>query len=331
MPGKWVEIPEEAKREASRVDLLTYLQERDPGNLVPMGNGTYKTKDHDSLKISNGKWFWWTKNIGGASAVDYLMKVRDVTYPEAVQEVLGCRSFDEPIRHRPERPKEPPREKPELVLDIVDGFPKQVHAYLRARGLAKDVLYYCYKKGYVFQSKTHQNAVFVGYDAQGKPRYGATRGTRFSSSFKGELTGSDKRYAFKILAETESSDVHLFEAAIDLLSYVSLDYMENKSELLPWQSANYLSLAGVYKQPEKGEEVRPAALEQFLSDHPEIKTIHLHLDNDEVGRGATEGIIKAYSDRFTVLDEPPAEGYKDVNEELVAIVQPQKKRGDRCL
>ena len=30
----------------------------------------YCTAEHDSLKISNGKWYWWSRGFGGYSALD---------------------------------------------------------------------------------------------------------------------------------------------------------------------------------------------------------------------------------------------------------------------
>ncbi|MFR4560725.1 MAG: topoisomerase, partial [Flavonifractor plautii] len=54
-------------QQARQVDLLTYLQCHDPGELVHVSGGTYCTKSHDSLKISNGKWCWWSHNIGGST------------------------------------------------------------------------------------------------------------------------------------------------------------------------------------------------------------------------------------------------------------------------
>ena len=42
------------------------------------------------------------------------------------------------------------------------------------------------------------------------------------------------------------------------------------------------------------------------------------LDNDEVGRAATAGIIKGLKEDYLVIDEAPSEG-KDVNEELMLL------------
>jgi hypothetical protein len=39
---------------AKKMDLLTYLQTYEPQELVHFGGNTYCTREHDSLKISNG-------------------------------------------------------------------------------------------------------------------------------------------------------------------------------------------------------------------------------------------------------------------------------------
>lgn len=42
-------------------------------------------KSHDSLKLSNGKWMWHSKGVGGRTALDFLIKVRGFSFIEAVQ------------------------------------------------------------------------------------------------------------------------------------------------------------------------------------------------------------------------------------------------------
>jgi len=59
---------------AKQIDLLTYLQRNDPDELVHAGGGEYCTKAHDSLRISNGLWCWHSRDIGGKTALDYLMR-----------------------------------------------------------------------------------------------------------------------------------------------------------------------------------------------------------------------------------------------------------------
>ena len=74
-----------------QIDLLSYLREFEPSNLV-MVKGTsnvYCTAEHDSLKISNGKWYWWSRGFGGYSALDYLIKVKEYDFVEAVEILTG--------------------------------------------------------------------------------------------------------------------------------------------------------------------------------------------------------------------------------------------------
>ena len=59
--------PEQIKR-AKQKDLLTYLQHYEPQELVHFSGNVFITRTHDSLKISNGKWCWWSQGIGGRSA-----------------------------------------------------------------------------------------------------------------------------------------------------------------------------------------------------------------------------------------------------------------------
>lgn len=73
-------IAPEVVTEAKRMDLLTYLRTYEPGQLVRVSGNTYCTREHDSLKISNGKWMWWSRGIGGRTALDYLIKVKELSF-----------------------------------------------------------------------------------------------------------------------------------------------------------------------------------------------------------------------------------------------------------
>ena len=90
-------IAPEVVQEVKRMDLLTYLKNYEPHELVHFSGNTYTTKTHDSLKISNGKWMWWSKGIGGRSALDYLIKVRDYTFMEAVEALAGLAGVMPPV------------------------------------------------------------------------------------------------------------------------------------------------------------------------------------------------------------------------------------------
>lgn len=120
-------IAPEVITEAKRMDLLTYLREYEPGELVKFSSNTYTTRTHDSLKISNGKWMWWSRGIGGKSALDYLIKVRGMDFVEAVQTIMGNGSVSFPtcknIKSYEEQPLLLPQKSPttEVVFDYLFG------------------------------------------------------------------------------------------------------------------------------------------------------------------------------------------------------------------
>lgn len=299
---------------ARQIDLLSYLQTYEPGELVKLPGNNYCTREHDSLKISNGKWHWFSRGIGGRSALDYLVKVKEMPFTDAVRLLTGA-----PIQtYVPPKERAAPKER-KLLLPEVDSNCDDVKKYLQGRGIHPTIIDYCIENKLLFQTVNYKNALFVGYDNTGKPRYGALRST--FSAYKSEATGSDKRYSFSIAANPTADTVHVFESAIDLLSFATLQLYEGGD----WKSMSMLSLAGVFAPKRQG--VVPLALSRFLSENPHIKTLRLHLDNDEVGRAAAAGIVEGLND-YTVIDESPGSG-KDVNEQLQLKVGLMKRKEDR--
>lgn len=298
---------------ARSVDLLTYLQRKEPDQLVRISSNTYCTREHDSLKISNGAWHWFSQNIGGYSALDYLIKVKGFSFQEAMHAVTGDSGLT--VHYQ----KQEEKQKPQRVLlpNFVEN-PKRVRRYLVDRGIHPHIIDYCISHGLLYEEAKFHNVVFLGYDPQGEVRYGAVRST--TSPYKGDLTGSSKRYSFSISGD--SREMHLFECAIDLLSYATMELETGRN----WKRDTLLSLAGVYIT--KREDVVPVALEQYLLDHPGMETIHLHLDNDTIGRGAVIGIVNGLKAKYTILDEPPRYG-KDVNEMLQIMKHTKKKECER--
>lgn len=293
---------EEQIRQARKVDLLSFLQKTDPDRLVRVSGNTWCLKDHDSFRISNGKWNWFSRGFGGKNAIDYLMTVEGMSFTEALREVFGIGEMPISVQ------KEHPQTKRKLILPEKNDNNKQVLHYLQGRGIHPVILKYCIDHDLLYESKPYQNAVFIGYDKEHIPRYAAIRSTK--SAYKGEATGSDKRFSFSIADPGDSGHLHLFESAIDLLSFATLEYLKGRD----WKQDAILSLAGVF--PYKREKVLPVALEQFLEEHPDIKEIHLHLDNDDTGRGASQGIQESLKRRYDIWNQPVPIG-KDFNDYLI--------------
>lgn len=267
-------IPPEVVAKAKEMDLLTYLKNYEPSELVHFGGSTYCTRTHDSLKISNGKWCWFSRGIGGKTALDYLIKVREIPFTEAVEMIVG-QAAAHPPTYEPAAKKDAPKV---LLLPPASRCATHAISYLSGRGIDREVIDFCLATGRLYESEgRYHNVVFVGHDQYGKARYANLRG--IGSDFKGECNGSDKRFSFNIPAEN-SKILHLFESAIDLLSFATI----RKLNGMEWRKDHLLSLAGVYQPREKIEESAvPLALTKYLSDHPEIKLIVLRLDNDRAG------------------------------------------------
>ena len=85
----YVQLDPEVIEQARQMDLLSYLQRYEPSNLKRVAGNVYCTREHDSLKIFNGKWYWWSRGIGGVSALDYLIKVREYGFVKAVKALTG--------------------------------------------------------------------------------------------------------------------------------------------------------------------------------------------------------------------------------------------------
>ena len=298
-------IAPEVITEAKRMDLLTYLREYEPGELVKFSSNTYTTRTHDSLKISNGKWMWWSRGIGGKSALDYLVKVRGMDFVEAVQTIIGNGSVSFPTYENIKSYEEQP-----LLLPEKSPTTDVVFDYLFGRGIDYEIINHCLEQELIIESLPYHNAVFIGYDENKEPKYAAYRATN-QSRIMGDCTGSKKQYSFRLTAEN-TGEVHLFECAIDLLSYATLMKLEGKD----WRQFNLVSLAGVYSPKQKIEDSKvPVTLGRLLEKDKTIRRIVLHLDNDIAGRKATKALQTILSDKYEVVDDPPQYG-KDVNDFL---------------
>lgn len=295
-------IPPEQLARAREVDLLTYLRCFEPQELVHISGSTYATRTHDSLKISNGKWFWWSRGIGGRNALDYLTAVEGLWLPEAVQRILG------------ESPCIPPPPKPavlypktEFTLPPKHADNRRVFAYLRSRGIDAEIINHCIKHGLLYESEQYHNCVFVGF-AGDRPAYAMQRGTLQERRFVGEVAGSDKRYSFAVpMTPRDSPTLCVFESAIDALSYLTLLKQQGQD----WRKANTLSLGGI--STEKGRGL-PPPLSQYLKTAPHISRVVLCLDNDAPGR-MSAALLRELLRGYEVIDKPPVRG-KDYNDLL---------------
>lgn len=294
-------------RRARQMDLLTYLSYYDPGNLRHVSGNVYSTVEHDSLIISNGKWCWFSRGIGGSNALEYLIRVKQIPFLDAVERLIGQPA--EPIPQYRQQTG-PPKEftMPELNNDTTRAY-----TYLVNRGIDPEIIKWCIEHKLIYETKAYGNVLFMGYDKTGTPKHGCLRST--FSDYKRDVKGSDKRFTFKLVRADSPRKVHVFESVPDLLSYATCVKLSGEN----WRKESYLSLGGI------GGRKLPKALEQFLQDYPDISHIYLHLDNDDPGREATKNIQALLKEKYVVKDQPPPDG-KDYNDYLKSHKHEIKKK-----
>ncbi|MBP3621510.1 MAG: toprim domain-containing protein [Lachnospiraceae bacterium] len=307
-------IKKEDVARAKEMDLLTYLQNYEPWELKHIKGNFYQTVSHDSLKISNGMWYWWSKGIGGKSALDYLIKVRDIPFQEAVQMIIGNVELKEPIRVEPVK-----EVKKSLVIPEASDTNNRAMSYLSKRGIDEGILKELYDVGLWYETKDYHNVAFVGVDDAYSIKLVTVRGT--VGAFKNTVAGSDRHFPVRLVPEMSgeysirNNVVHLFEAPIDMLSYMTL----MKQMGTDYRQHNFIALCGIYKPKENLEESTvPIGLSQYLKERTYTKTICLHLDNDRAGRESAKALNVILSKKgYTVIDQPPPEGFKDCNDFLM--------------
>ena len=269
---------------ANRADIADFL--RTQGETLERAGNEYRWKRHDSLTVRENKWYRHSQSKGGGP-IDFVMEFYGRSFTEAVQLLTG-----ELGEGKPEQTAPPPLSDFRLPPRSPD--PGQVKRYLtEARRIDEDVTGFFFSTGDIYEEAAHHNAVFVGRDEDGVPRYAHQRGT--AGSFRLDVKGSDK--AFNFCYRGEGEKLFVFEAPVDLLSFLCLFKKD-------WQKHSYLSLGGV------GEK----ALVRFLSDRPSVKTIYLCLDSDEAGNEACSRIAKLTPEGLTVHRLVPL--FKDWNEVL---------------
>lgn len=311
-------LTQEQINRAREIDLLTYMQTYEPQELVHFSGNTYCLREHDSLKISNGKWYWWSQRIGGYNALDFLIKVRDMSFIDAVETLTGRTD----VSYTPAPAQSKINEPKELILPEKNDNERRVIAYLCKRGIDSSIVFECIKQGRLYESRKYHNAVFVGTDEYGEVKYASWRGTG-DKRVLGECPGSDKAFSFRIEGGSGKS-VHCFEAAIDLLSYATLCKMQGRN----WCNFSLISMGGIAAPKDKSESMSvPPALKTFLESHPDTAKIYLHFDNDEPGRDAAEALKKLLESEFEVEIRHPNEG-KDYNDYLQIYRQNQREMDD---
>lgn len=273
----------------------------------------YTLKEMDSIRIYNRThWFRWSrqydKGENGGSQIDFLRVFAGMEIKEAVFWLLdfaGYRRNENVCRKAVAVnyvKKAEVKQKKAFILPEPAVNNNYLYSYLNEkRAISITVIDYFIKSGLIYEARDYHNIVFKGNDKSGNTRFASMRGVfdHNGKGFRCDVGGSDKNYGFHVFND-DSDELIIFEAAIDLISYMDIcnDFETNK-----------LALGMLSDAP----------LTTFLKEHPQVKKIRLSLDNDEPGRKAAGELKTKYEGlSYEVSDCPPPHPYKDYNEWLVA-------------
>ena len=269
---------------ANAANLEDFL--RAQGETLLRSGKEYRWKAHDSLTVCGNKWFRHSQSKGGYP-VDFVMEFYGKSFPEAVQLLTG--------ETGEAQPEADPAPSPAFRLPLRNVTNANVLNYLtQERKLSPSLVNFFIAVGDIYEDAAHHNAVFVGRDADGHPRYASSRGIQ--EKFRQDLAGAEK--AFSFAHRGTDKQLLVFEAPIDLLSFIEL-FPKN------WQQHSYLALGGVSAK----------ALQQFLSERPDVERVFLCLDADKAGEDACKRLAALLPDTVSVTRIQPC--MKDWNDVLV--------------
>lgn len=298
----YVYFTDEQKQRANAVDLVDFLH-RQGEKLLKSGREKRLASDH-SITVRGNQWFDHASEKGGC-AIDFVQMFYGKSFPDAVTMLLNG---EQGQAYRPSEQRRPEPPKP-FVLPEAHSDMRRVYAYLtKTRCIDREVVSFFAKAKMLYEDSKYHNAVFVGFDQDGIARHAHKRGTYTQGEpFKGNIDSCDPRYSFHYTGRSDT--VYVFEAPIDLLSFLSL-YQKD------WQQHSYVALCGVSEH----------ALLQLLSEQPQVQKIGLCLDNDKAGIKARERITNILAERgyrnvFSLFSHQ-----KDWNEDLQTLCQQQTEQ-----
>lgn len=285
----YIHFTKEQREQARRTDLANFLISQ--GEKVKKSGSEYEWLDGSQKVTIRGHLWYHQYEQKGGDAIDFIRKFYNKDYAEAVQMLLSNYGGQIVNLQTTEREQKP------FILPPRNDRMSRVFSYLLlTRGIDKDVIFEFVRKKMIYESAYYHNAVFVGYDSSGKPRHAHKRGTVTSNPYKGNVAGSQPEYSFHWHGTSEK--LFLFEAPIDMLSYISM-HKEN------WKEHSYVASCSVSDR----------VLFQCLKDNPNIKNVFLCFDNDEAGQTANKRIADKLN-KMNIQNEILIPNHKDWNEDL---------------
>ena len=157
----WYE--KEDLEKAREMTAIEYLKRYEPQRLKPCRGlrHEYELTDHDSFKINEitSQWHWKSRDIGGISALNFLVHVNGMSFLDAVGFLLEQNPSYIPPNIQEREMAKKPFALPERAKDV-----NRIWNYLKHRGISRETFVYCVNQGILYESLPYHNVVFVGRD-----------------------------------------------------------------------------------------------------------------------------------------------------------------------
>ncbi len=307
---------------ARNTNLVDYLSANGE-NLIRVGAKEYTLKAHDSMRISENKFFWNSQHTGG-NAVDFLQTYYGLDFQTSVRNLLAYngRLMSEGLQ-APRR-QEPPSER-KTEEKPVNPLPnplaestERAYAYLtKTRMIDEDIVKDLIASKSIGQD-VRGNIVYKIFDKTGELSGAEISGTLTDKKYRYKQTTERNGNCFTVIpqkAEGLPGRAIFFESAVDLISYYSLHRNE---------TAFLFSMSGL-----KDKEVLKTIKDYGLS--PENCLISA--DNDQAGKSFAEKMSREYNISSYSMTEDDIykncrnkENIKDWNDLLKQVkAQPKEK------
>lgn len=280
--GEYKWYTEEQKEQAKNADIYDYARDRfqceKAGKEIHIRGygGLY-------VKPETNEFYCHSNHIGGYGLLQFCQQILNMPFTEAMREIVGdCAEIK---RFTPPEYADKPKGKAEFKMPEKCSDCKKVYAYLiNQRGISPELISEFIKKGILYQGYTesvkdgmtvrHENAVFLHRNENGQPCGAQIQGVNSFMRFKQNTAPdeTDKGFVYVKGAAEKVDTVYIFEAPIDLMSFVQLH-----PEI---ENAKFVAMGGL----------KPSIAEPYINS--DLKVISC-VDNDKAGQAFNNKILNA--------------------------------------
>ena len=282
---------EEQIQRATNIDIVSFAESK---GFEPKKQGSqYRISGYGGLMVNPEKnsFYIHSRQEGGYGCIDFCRKVLGMNFREALSELVG--EGDKEYK-RYEIKNSATKEKVKFAKPESASDCKRVYAYLiNQRGISAELITELIRNKLLYQDK-NGNAVFVHRDKNGNPVGADIQGTLSEKRYKGVSPGSEGSFVYQ--KGDTYNQVYIFEAPIDLISYVQMHPEVN--------NARFVSMGGL----------KPTLISEYI-DNLDLKVVSC-VDNDVAGKNFNRKILfDKMIDKFK--EEALSERQVNIEEETI--------------